>query len=207
VTYGYVNDIPVVVRQAARDIEQALALDNKDSQNYVVHGRILTLLGDHQQARLALERALALNSNSAETYGVLASTVYWCGGAEEAIPYCEQAILLSPRDPQLWFFEFTCGACYLALRELDAAVDRFNRALQAKSDEFWPYSLLASAYGLQGNLEAAQAAYKMATTLNPELTPEVLREFCATVYKPYMDNFWNGYRQAGLPEHSMPQGT
>ena len=200
VIFGYKKDKASTLEQALRDAETAVALDNWDGYNHFVLGRINMLLGDGNRAISALRKSIDLNPSSAQSHYGLGFALYWFGRAEEAIPILVRAIRFSPRDTQLWTFHNVKSLAHSVLDEFDLAVIEAKAAIQAKSEEFWPYVFLASAYGLQGNSNEARAAYDSARKLNPELSAAFIKVPYGTMHTAYLEKFLAGLRKAGMPE-------
>ena len=112
-----------------------------------------------------------------------------------AIANIDQAIRLSPRDPEMGRWRWIKGAAFNymgryqdAIREDQAALDSGYAA--------WPvYSHLAVAYAFMGRQSEAEAAIAHARKRNPEFTIKWLR---ARIEEPEL--FYEGLRKAGLPE-------
>jgi tetratricopeptide (TPR) repeat protein len=76
------------------------------------------------------------------------------GTIEEAIPLEEQAIRLSPRDPDIFNRYLVIGQVHLLQSRTEDAIVWLEKARSANSASPYPHTWLASAYGLKDYLEA-----------------------------------------------------
>jgi tetratricopeptide (TPR) repeat protein len=53
---------------------------------------------------------------------------FWTGSVEEAIPLLEQAVRLSPRDPQIGYLTVRIGLLHLLLSRTDEAITWLKKA-------------------------------------------------------------------------------
>jgi adenylate cyclase len=129
------------------------------------------------------------------------------GSIEELIPLVEQAIRLSPRDPQIAVMYYRIGEVHLLQSCTDTAISWLERARSANLELQYVHAFLASAYALKGETERAAAELAQARRLvgdgryssiahlkvieNLRL-PKIRALFEAT--------FFAGLRKAGMPE-------
>ena len=126
---------------------------------------------------------------------------------EEAIPLMEQAIRLSPRDPNIALMYFRIGEVHLLKSHVDEAIPWLEKARSAMPTVPWHHSYLASAYALKGETERAAAELAEARRLRGEGSyssiarlktggqfgvPKIRALFEAT--------YFAGLRKAGVPE-------
>jgi tetratricopeptide (TPR) repeat protein len=92
------------------------------------------------------------------------------GRFEQAKSDLLQAIKLSPRDPLLGFATKYLGDAELGLRQFDAAIPDYHRAIDLGMKNMWPYASLAAASALAGKMDDAKTALAEALRLEPKLT-------------------------------------
>jgi tetratricopeptide (TPR) repeat protein len=102
---------------------------------------------------------------------------------------------LSPRDPRIGLWLDDLGNAELGLGHFDAAVDKYQEAIDAGWRAYQPYRGLAAAYALQGMMEQATSALAEARRLNPQLTLKWQQTRSVNI-SPLVE----GLRKAGLPE-------
>ena len=98
---------------------------------------------------------LAFNRNSVGALHSLGQCKLFAGSIEETIPLVEQAIRLSPRDPQLDVWYRRIGQVHLLQSRTDEAIVWFEKARNANPEHSSSPAYLASAYALKGETERA----------------------------------------------------
>jgi len=93
----------------------------------------------------------------------------YLGQPEAAIPPLEQAIRLSPDDPNVAMTYWALGTCQLLLGRVDQAIGLLQTARAANAGLWMPYFYLAGAYGLKGDLDRARSALAESLRLKPAL--------------------------------------
>jgi TolB-like protein len=192
----------------AKDLaERALAASPRSSLARFAKGQVLRAQHRHEEAILEYETVIALNRNWAHAYSHLGWCKFMTGSIEELIPAQQQAIRLSPRDPQIGLFYSRIGRAHLLQSCLDEAIIWCERARNATPAAAIFRSFLASAYALKGDIERAAAEFVEARRLvaddryvsiarlrAAELTgvPKIRALFEAT--------YFAGLRKVGLPE-------
>jgi tetratricopeptide (TPR) repeat protein len=140
-------------------------------------------------------------------YGDLGVCKFFTGLIEDAIPLEEQAIRLSPRDPQNRVRYLRIGDAQLLQSHLDNAIAWFERARIANPKWPVPHAHLASAYALKGDTERGASELAEARRLS-------FRDFFSSVARLRAAGYWGvpkvralyeatyfaGLRKAGMPE-------
>jgi adenylate cyclase len=180
-----------IVDQADRAI--ALAPDNMQAY----YAKSVYLAGTHRanEAARVADAGLAINPNSAPLLDARSLAQTALGRFEQAKSDAQQAMRLSPRDPEIPNRLINLGMAELGLGHFDAAVVEFQKAIDSGAHYFIPYVTLAAAYALEGKMEEAQTALAEARRLNPQLTVAWL-----TAHAPDVPPLFDGLRKAGLPE-------
>jgi adenylate cyclase len=200
---------------AAADLErveqllaQALATSPGDPYAHFVKGRLLRLTRRCEAAIPEFEIARASDRNNPFALVELSICKYLTGGSDqEAIALTEQAIRLSPHDPNMWWWYTWIGFVHLLQSRTDEAIAWLEKGRSAEPRANPPHWFLAAAYGLKGERERARAELAEAIKLtgsdrystiarsraNGDLYTPALRDRWETVYFP-------GIRAAGLPE-------
>src|SRR5262249_11920693 len=92
------------VARAEKLAERALAASPRSSVARFAKGQVLRAKHRYEEAILEYETVIALNRNWAHAYSHLGWCKFMAGSVEVLIPAQEQAIRLSPRDPQIGLF-------------------------------------------------------------------------------------------------------
>jgi adenylate cyclase len=149
---------------AASDIARAGGLAGQafaaSPSSLLVHfakGQVLRAQRRFAEAIPEYEAMLASNRNWVNALHALGQCKLFAGSIEETIPLEEQAIRLSPRDPQLgnWYQEI--GRVHLLQSRTDEAIVWLEKARSANPVHPSFRACLASAYCLNGDTERAAA--------------------------------------------------
>lgn len=141
-------------------ITQALAASPRDPIAHYAKGLLLRAQDRYEDAVPEYEAAIAFSRNWASVYADLGWCKFFVGSIEEAIPFMERAVHLSPRDPQIGNWDSRIGLMYLVESRIDDAILWLEKARAAAPELPWVHYRLAAAYGLKG--EATRAATEIA---------------------------------------------
>jgi adenylate cyclase len=130
------------------------------------------------------------------------------GFLEEVIPLVEQAIRLSPRDPNIALMHFRIGEVHLLQSRTDEAIPWFEKARSGNPEYPFIRAWLASAYGLKGETKRAAAELAEARKLSGNGWPSSIANenanslagFSPAVRSLFEATYVLGLRKAGLPE-------
>lgn len=186
--------------------ERALAAQPRSWRAHLAKGDVLLAQRQCEEAVPEFEATLALNPNSAPALNALALCKLWTGSIEEVIPLVEQAIRLSPRDPQIATRYALIGKVDLLQSRTDEAIPWLERARSANPEWYSLYTWLAAAYALKGETSRAAAELAEARRLMGKgswSSIAGLRKGYWGVPKTralYETTYFTGLRLAGLPE-------
>ena len=180
-----------IIDQADRAI--ALAPDNMRA--YAAKSFYLAVSHRADDALRAADAGLAIDPNYAPLLDARANAETALGRFEQAKSDAEQAMRLSPRDPEMANRLMNLGMAELGLGHFDAAIVEFQKAIDAGDRSFIPHALLTAAYSLEGKTEEAKSALAEGRRLNPKLTIKWL-----TDHAPNIPPLFEGLRKAGLAE-------
>jgi tetratricopeptide (TPR) repeat protein len=156
------------LEEAAREHEEALAVDPKLVQAHVNLIRIYGQLGHPEKAEAHYRSALAIDPNLAEThynYGVLLAGA---GKSSEAAAAFRRAIELKPA-----YAEAQNNLAYLLMTsgDLEGAARHYQAAIELKPDYRAAHFNLARILGSQGKYEEAIAHLRRTLAPDDEETP------------------------------------
>jgi TolB-like protein/DNA-binding winged helix-turn-helix (wHTH) protein/Tfp pilus assembly protein PilF len=205
---------------AAADIEraegmssQALAASPRSAFAHYTRGHVLRAQRRCEEAIPEYERALALNRNF---LGALAD-IGWCklstGPIDEVIGLVEQAIRLSPQDPNIGYRYSQIGRVRLLQSSTDEAIPWLERARDTNPGHPAFHAWLASAYALKGDAERAAGELAKAKSLVGDARFSSIARLKAIgdlgMAKNFRDpkisalfetTYFAGLRKAGIPE-------
>jgi adenylate cyclase len=122
--------------------------------------------GRFAEALLEYETVLASNRKSVGAISHLSRCKLMTGSTEEMIPAQEQAIRLSPRDPNIGVWYYRIGEAHLLQSRVDEAIVWLEKARSANPALPIVHVALASAYSLKGMTERAAAELVQARRLS-----------------------------------------
>jgi tetratricopeptide (TPR) repeat protein len=190
-------------------VDQALAASPRNALAHFVKGHVLRLQNRWVAAIPEYEAALALDHNLVPALTSLGWCKLYAGSIEEVTPLAEQAIRLSPRDPNIAWCYHLIGIVHLLLSCTDEAIVWLEKARSASPGIPAHHSDLASAYALRGETERAAAELVEARRLDGgDLFASIahLKAFPGVwggVPKTralYEATYFAGLRKAGMPE-------
>jgi TolB-like protein len=153
------------VMRAEALAERAVAASPRSPLARFAKGQVLRAQHRYDDAILEYETAIALNRNWANAYSHLGWCKFMTGSMEALIPAQEQAIRLSPRDPQIGLYYGRIGLVHLLQSRTAEAILWLERARNAAPALPRVRSWLSSAYALNGEIERGAAALAEARRL------------------------------------------
>jgi tetratricopeptide (TPR) repeat protein len=134
-----------------------VAASPRSATVHFAKGELLRAQRRYEEAIPEYETVLAFDRNSAWALFALGHAKLMSGSIEEVIPLMEQAICLSPRDPQIAVMYFRIGEVHLLQSRADEAIRWLEKARSANPELMYVHGYLASAYALNGESERAAA--------------------------------------------------
>jgi TolB-like protein len=203
-----ISDTPAAdIASAEGLVAKALAASPRNAYAHFARGQVLRAQRRNKEAIPEYETAIASNRNWAGAYAQLARCKFYTGSIGETIPLVEQAIRLSPRDPEVgqWFFRI--GVVHLVQSRIDEAIVWLEKARSAMPAHPLPHAHLASAYALKGDAELGAQELAEARGLSPDTRYSSLAHLRAvgdfgvpSVRALYEATYFAGLRKAGVPE-------
>jgi adenylate cyclase len=173
--------------------DRAIALAPDDVRGYYPKSVYLRMSNRANEAVQVASDGLAVNPNSNQLYGARSAAEVALGRFEQAKSDAQESIRLSPRDPQVGLRHVTLGDAEVGLGHLDAAIEEYEKAIDAGYHN--RVVNMAAAYALQGKMDEAKSVLAEALRANPKLTVKMLTDRFAI--PPALAE---GLRKAGLPE-------
>jgi Tfp pilus assembly protein PilF len=181
-----------------------VALDPRSADAHYVLGFAIRTQGDIDRALEENATAVILNPNHAPGHAGIGICWLMRGRPQEALPYFDRAFRLSPRDPLRSGWHTWVGLAYMMLGNDHKALEESKRSVAANPKSTGAFTLQAAALGLLGREGEAHAALAVRQQLGPPgLTITTIKEGSPSDYPEYsrlMERYYEGLRQAGLPE-------
>jgi TolB-like protein/class 3 adenylate cyclase/Flp pilus assembly protein TadD len=185
------------VKEAVTLAKRAAELDDSDPWAHVALGYAAHMIRRTEDAQREYQRAIDLNPNFAAAYGYLGFTIAMAGRSDEAIVYLEQAMRMSPQDPQNAVFNNALAVAHYLAGRYTEAVSFSGKAVQQRDGMTSAHRLHIASLAQAGQIEEA----RMALQRLRELQPNISIAWCEQ-YVPYtpdqMPKFLEGLRKAGL---------
>lgn len=171
VVQGLTSDPASDFRRAVSVADHALDLEPNSSLAMAIKGHALCHLGDDVDGsrRLLLE---STQSNPNDPMAWLYSCVWsamW-GKPEDSVTEAENALRLSPLDPQKYYFEMMLATSYLTCGSPERAIALCRSSLSKNRYHLPTIRALITAAFEAGQVEEAQEAFNTLMTLQPDLT-------------------------------------
>jgi TolB-like protein/class 3 adenylate cyclase/tetratricopeptide (TPR) repeat protein len=201
-----VSDSPDAdLRRAGQLAAQALAAAPDSALAHYAKAQVLRAQWRCKEAIPEYETALAYDSSRAPAYAHIGWCKFLTGAVDEAIPYFEHAIRLSPYGPGIAPWYGRIGVIQLLEAHTEDAIASLEKAKNANPRLPFVHAYLAAAYALAGQTLRAQ------TELATARAPDSIYTSLANVMKSrwYDDQkiralaettYFEGLRKAGLPE-------
>jgi adenylate cyclase len=193
--FSGMDEKPGQIAKIEELLTNAIRLDPTNAQAYIVRGMIYRVTKRTKEAVEAAQHAIALNPNYAAAYAQLAQAQVTPAEYPLAIANIDQAIKLSPRDPEMGRWHEIKGKTFNYMGRYEDGIREEQAALDSGFSSWPVYLHLAVAHAFMGRQSDAQAALAQARKLNPKLTAKWYR---ARIDVP--EAYYDGLRKAGLPD-------
>jgi tetratricopeptide (TPR) repeat protein len=148
------------IHRAEELARQALAESPRSQYALYAKGQVLRAQGRYTEAIPDYEAVLAVNRNWVNVLHALGQCKFYAGLLDETIPLEEQAIRLSPRDPNIANMYDFIGRVHLLQSHTDEAIVWLKKSCNANPEYPQSHADLACAYALNG--ESGRAAAELA---------------------------------------------
>ena len=195
------------IERAVELVGRALAQSPDNAQAHYAKGQVLRAQNCFNEAIAEYETSLAFNRNLVNAYAHIGRCKLFTGSAGETILLNEQAIRLSPRDPNLDLWCNRIGQAHLVQSRIDESILWFERARNANPAIAFHHAWLAATYALKGDTERAFFELTEARRLGgDDLYSSIARLQAsgyfavATIRTLFETTFFASLRKAGMPE-------
>lgn len=180
--------------------KEGVDLDDQDAVTHFAYGRALLARKSYEGALAELESATELNPTLAIAYCGLGDSLAYEGRTDEAIPYFEKAIALSPFDPHRWAFYSYGALAHLLGGQFGDALDWARKATRVPNCHYWPFAHAVSAYGHLHGMDSAGAAVAELLHRKPDFSCAFARRRLFFIKNPaHLELYLEGLRKAGIP--------
>jgi len=180
---------------------KAVALDDQDAMIRFMYGRALLAAKAYGDALSELKIAIDLNPSLAPSYCGLGDSLAYVGRFDEAFPYFEKAIELSPYDPLRWAFYSYRALAHIFARQFDQAFEWSHKATRVPNAHFWAFAHRVSALGHLQRHDDLQSAKDELLHLSPDFCCSFARRRLFYVKDDaHLDLYVQGLRLADIKD-------
>lgn len=194
-TNGWVQDKGAVWAEVVNELQNALALDDNDSDVHRILAAVHLVHHEIDKAVLHEDRALALNPNDDLIVVQKGELETWLGRPEEGIQWIKKAMRLNPYHPERFWNHL--GRAYFVARQYSEAVAALQKITALDCNH---HALLAAANAESGDENAARAEAARVLALQPDFSVFEYLETLHYVRDEDRDHHRAALLKAGLPE-------
>jgi TolB-like protein/tetratricopeptide (TPR) repeat protein len=194
---GWVNR-DLAVRIGGQNARRAIALDDRDPWAHVALGYLYMMERRTGDAIAAFRKAVELNPSSASARGALSHCLAFAGCDGEAIERAEEAIRLSPLDPDMALFLGGIAVAHYCAGRFAESVHYSSEVLRLRPGFQGAQRLLCAALAQTGRNEEARTFLATVRQEQPQLSIAWIRQSVPYQTPDLMEQFLSGMRKAGL---------
>jgi len=173
------------VTQAASLAARAVALDDSDPWAHLALGFVAFTRRYTDNAVEEFQRALDLNPNFAAAHGFLGCALAFDARSDQAIEHIEQAIRMSPYDPQNALLNAALAAAHYQAGRYPEAVGIAHKAIQQRFELTNGHRIYVASLAQAGRIEEGRAALARLQELHPDNSIEWIKRNV-----PYTPRLW-----------------
>ncbi|MGE5772028.1 MAG: tetratricopeptide repeat protein [Hyphomicrobiales bacterium] len=185
------------VNEPAAIAAHAAELDDRDPWAHLALGYVALARRQTDAAVDEFQHALDLNPNFAAAHGYLCFALALDGRSDQAIPHGEEAIRMSPHDPQNALFNVALAAAHYLAGRYTEAFGCARKAMQQRFGLTNGHRIYIASLAQAGKIDEARAALAKLQELQPENSIAWIERNIPYTPGP-MAKFLEGMRKAGL---------
>jgi adenylate cyclase len=191
--------------RAEKASDAARALQPENSSVHYVKGYLYLAKEQWAPSIMEFETATALDPNNAKAYADAGLDKIFLGHAEDGFAGVETALRLSPRDPQLPWWQFYMSVFHAQLAQWEQAIPWCSKSAAGQPEVFFPLADLAAAYAWLGRDKEAKDTAAQLQKVYPGFTVQtwagIHRHFSGDpTFNTRFQLTVEGLRKAGVPE-------
>jgi adenylate cyclase len=150
--------------------QKALATDDSIALAHMILCYLYLDKGDNDKAMTEAERAVALNPGDWAALNAYANSLRLTGRSEEAIPFYQKAIRLTPFGASVLYRDF--GQALRDTRRFEEAVSAFKKAIKLSPDDISAHIWLAITYLVMGRENDVRSEGEEVLRIDPKFSWE-----------------------------------
>lgn len=199
--YFDVDPDEALLDEAVAIARRGVVLDDRDALVRFMYGRALIARGAYDEALEELVVALDANPNLAIVHCGLADSLVCAGRVDDAIPYFDSALSLSPHDPLRWSFLAYRSLAHLFAGQFDAAALWSHKATLLPQCHYMAFAHRVAALGHLDQPEDAAAAVRQLLQRRPDFSVALARRRLFYIRDPrQLAVYLGGLVAAGVDE-------
>lgn len=177
---------------------RAIALDDRDPWGHIALGYWAMMERRTEESVAAFRRAVNLNPNSAAAHSHLSRGYAFAGQDREAIEHGQDAIRLSPLDPEMALFLGAIAVAHYAAGRFADAAEYTTQALRLRPGFQGAQRLRCASLAQAGQLVEARAFLAKVRCEQTRLSIEWVRANVPYQTPQLLEQYLEGMRKAGL---------
>jgi len=182
-------------------IIRAITLDDCDPWGQIALGYLAMMERRTEESIAAFRRAVNLNPSSAAAHCYLSHGLAFAEQDREAIEHAEDAIRLSPLDPEMAIFLGGIAVAHYGAGRFEEAVRYSSELLRLRPGFQGAQRLRCASLAQAGRVDEARSFLATVRREHPELSLDWIRASVPYQTPELMERFLEGMRKAGLDEH------
>jgi adenylate cyclase len=150
--------------------QKALAMDDSIASAHIVLCYLYLDKGDYDKAMAEAERAMVLNPGDWSALNTYANSLRLTGRPEEAIPFYQKAIRLTPFGASVLYRDF--GQALRDTRRFEEAVSAFKKAIKLSPGDISAHIWLAITYLVMGRENDVRSEGEEVLRIDPKFSWE-----------------------------------
>jgi TolB-like protein len=179
---------------------RAIALDDRDPWAHIARGYLTMMERRTEESIAAFRRAVDLNPSSAAAHSHLSRGFAFAGQDREAIEHGEEAIRLSPLDPEMALFLGAIAVAHYTAGRYAEAARYTTEALRLRPGFQGAQRLRCASLAQAGRIDEARSFLATVRGEQPRLSLDWIRASVPYQTRELVEHFLEGMRKAGLTE-------
>ena len=192
-------NVETTISMAENCVSRARTLDYAEPWAAGLAGMIETFRGNHKTAVAIAREGVTINPGSAEARAFYAFCLSFANELQDAIIAFQEVFRLNPLHP-IWYLTIM-ARLYDQNGDFEQAIETSKELLRREENSFTSQIYLASIYGRLDRLDEAREMATKALQNSPNFTVDQAALYLMNIEGPYLGNFEEGLRKAGIPDH------
>jgi TolB-like protein len=179
---------------------RAIALDDRYPWGHIALAYWAMMERRTEESIASFQRAVTLNPNSAAAHSHLSRGFAFAGRDREAIEHGEEAIRLSPLDPEMALFLGAIAVAHYSAGRYKEAIERSLEAQRLRPGFQGSRRLLCASLAQDGRIDEARSLLVVIRREQPQLSLAWVSASVPYQTPELLEHYLEGFRKAGLGE-------